>query len=252
MDRTMRTIFALTAMLVLLAGCSRAKPKAPVAQAPPVAIPEGSAPAPEVTPPEFDLSRPRPAAQWATLLDSGDANSRDAASRALRDLGKAGFPYLLQGMRHRSWEVRMVSLRAASKQDMVANRSQAYPVLTTLAQDSNPEIAHYAIIRLGWLGGAGRAALPILKKRLEDHPEAKDDTLQAIIDMHDSVPALATLLGDPDRILRKQAAIRLLGMGRNGYRIDAAGTVLNDHAKNDDDPEVRIVAAEAAKLARAR
>jgi HEAT repeat protein len=200
--------------------------------------------------PGYDLSQPRSAPQWGQLLNTGDAKSREAASNALRDLGKVGFPHLLQGMQSRSWEVRLASLRAAPKAEMVANRSQTYPVLTRLAEDDNPEIAQYAIIRLGWLGGSARSTLPLLKKRLADHPEAQNDTLQAIIEMHDSVPLLVNLLGDPDPLLRKQAATRLLGMGKNGYRIDAAGGALKDHAKNDDDLEVRSIAAAAGRLIR--
>jgi HEAT repeats len=238
-----RILSALAVLISVLAmGCGRAKPPAPAANALPVANLQPAA-ASEL--PDSATGQAQTPAQWGTLLLTADPTARESASRALRDLGKDGFPYLLQGMQSRSWEVRLVSLRAVPKEQVMANRSRALPVLADLAADSNPQIAQYATIRLGWLGASAQSALPVLKRKLAENAGNHEDTVQAIIDIHDSVPLLAGLLRDSNPLLRKQAAIRLLGLGKNGTRIDAAGRVLAECAANDDDPEVRAVASAA-------
>jgi len=191
------------------------------------------------------------ASQWGDMLTGSDPQAREAAGRALRDLGNQGFPYLLRGMQSPSWEVRLVSLRAVPKADVVANQGRTLPVLAALAGDTNPQIAQYAVIRLGWLGANAQSAVPALKRKLAENEQpspVKDDIVQAIIDIHETVPALAGLLRDPNPLLRKQAAIRLLGLSKNGTRIDAAGPALTERVTNDDDPDVRAVARSALDM----
>jgi HEAT repeat protein len=233
-------------LLVVAVGCGRAKPPAAAEGGSPALVPL------EPVHADFDPTingsvQPRTALQWQQVLTGTDPKGRELAARALRDLGKDGFPYLLQGMQSKSWEVRLVSLRAASKELVAANPGRTLPILTELAGDSNPQIAQYAVVRLGWLGSRGQSALPVLKRKLaeDDNPQVKEDVVQSIIDIHDSVPSLAGLLRDPNPLLRKRAAIRLLGLGKNGTRIDAAGTALAERAASDDDPEVRSVATSA-------
>jgi HEAT repeat protein len=242
----MRISLLLIALLssFLLLGCGRAKPPAPVDNAQTGA---GLQPVQaSFDPPASALGQAHTPTEWGQLLTAADPAARELAGRALRDLGKEGYPYLLQGMQSRSWEVRLVSLRAAPKEQVVANRNRTLPVLTDLAADSNPEIAQYAVIRLGWLGASAQSALPMLKRKLDDdNPQLQEHVLQSIIDIHDSVPSLAGLLRDPNPLLRKHAAIRLLGLGKNGTRIDAAGPALIERVTNDDDQEVRSVARSA-------
>jgi HEAT repeat protein len=237
-------------VLLLVVGCGRAKPPAPVVGSAPAALTMESA-EPEAAP--ADAGQPRTASQWGDALTGADPEARESAGRALRDLGNQGFPYLLRGMQSPSWEVRLVSLRAAPKADVVANSSRTLPVLTGLVADRNPQIAQYAVIRLGWLGARGQSALPALKQKLaenEEQTQLKGDIVQAIIDIHETVPLLAGLLRDPNPLLRRQAAVRLLGLSKNGTRIDAAGPALAERVANDDDPEVRAVAKSALEMIR--
>jgi len=165
-------------------------------------------------------------------------------------MGKAGFPHLLQGMQSSSWEVRLTSLRSAPKEQVVAQRSETAPVLTNLLGDPNLPIRQYAAIRLGWLGGSAQSAVPVLSDLLQKDGNAdiQEDVVEAIIAIHDTPAKVALLLRDPKPILRKQAAIRLVGMGKNGYRIDAAAGALTASAETDNDPEVRGIAEAALKL----
>lgn len=244
--------FASAALsLVLLTGCAKHKP--PVAgnghgsvrsvQAQPAAN-ASSLTVPEPTP------RSRTAPQWAEMLNGGDPNAREKAGVALRDMGKEGFSHLLKGMQSGSWEVRLTSLRSAPKDQVVAHRGETAPVLTNLLGDPNLPIRQYAAIRLGWLGGNAQNAVPILSDLLQKdgNGDIQEDLVEAIIAIHDTPAKLAVLLRDPKPLLRKQAAIRLVGMGKNGYRIDAAAGALSAAAESDDDPEVRGIAEAGLKL----
>jgi HEAT repeat protein len=251
-----RTVAASAAVLLILsAGCAKQKP--PVAPnghgsvrsaKGPAAANAHAAAAPDET------QRPRTAAQWADALNSYDANARQKAGVALRDLGKEGFPYLLKGMQSDSWEVRLTSLRAVPKDQVVAHRVETMPVLSNLLNDPNPPIRQYAAIRLGWLGAGARGAVPMLSGLLQSDSSAefKTDVTEAIVAIHESPALLADLLRDPNPMLRKQAAIRLVGMGKNGYKIDAAGPALAACAEGDADPEIRGIAAAGLKLAGGR
>lgn len=237
--------------LLMLTGCAKHKPPVagnghgsvrsvptqPAANANAVAVPEST-------------PRSRTAAQWAEILNGRDPNAREKAGVALRDMGKEGFPHLLKGMQSGSWEVRLTSLRAAPKGQVVAHRGETAPVLTSLLADPNLPIRQYAAIRLGWLGGSAQSAVPILSDLLQKdgNGDIQEDLVEAIVAIHDTPAKLAALLRDPKPLLRKQAAIRLVGMGKNGYRIDAAAGALAASAESDDDPEVRGIAQAGLKL----
>jgi len=251
-----RTVAAGAAVsLILFAGCAKQKPPVAPNGHGSVRSAKGPSAANAHTQAATDeTQRPRTAAQWAETLNGYDPNARQKASVALRDMGKEGFPYLLKGMQSGSWEVRLTSLRAVPKDQVVAHRGETMPVLTNLLNDPNPPIRQYAAIRLGWLGSGARGAVPMLSGLLQSdsNTQFQTDVTEAIVAIHESPALLADLLRDPNPMLRKQAAIRLVGMGKNGYKIDAAGSALAACAQGDADPEIRGIAAAGLKLASGR
>jgi HEAT repeat protein len=240
--------------LILSAGCAKQKPPVAANGSPLRSVKGPGAPNGYVAAAPDQTQRPRTAPQWADALNGYDANARERAAAALREMGKEGFPYLLKGMQSDSWEVRLTSLRSVPKDQVVAHRGETMPVLTNLLNDANPPIRQYAAIRLGWLGAGARGAVPMLSGLLESdaNVEFKTDVSDAIVAIHDSPALLADLLKAPNPMVRKQAAIRLVGMGKNGYKIDAAGPALAACAQGDADPEIRGIAAAGLKLASGR
>ena len=234
-------------LLLLIVGCGKAKPLLSVVVPVPMKV-EPAALASTTAANSERVYQGRTAPQWGQVLTEGEPTARDNAGRALRDLGKEGYPFLLNGMRSRSWEVRMICLRAVSKEQMAADPARTMPLLTSLVEDDNPQISRYAIVRLGWLGTTAQGTLPLLKEQLAKNagnPARCEDILEAIIAVRGSVTLLGDLLRDSSPLVRKHAAVRLLGLAKNNYRIDGAARALADCAENDADPEIRSVANSA-------
>jgi HEAT repeat protein len=238
----------ISLLLLLVVGCGKSKPPTGNVKLTTGAAPPLSTALVTGLPGGLDQPQSRSPAQWGELLTEGNPKSRQLAASALADLGKAGFPELLRGMQSNSWEVRLTCLRAVPKDEVVANVSKTLPLMQSLASDNNPQIAQYAIVRLGWFGPEGRSAMPLLENKLTAYAndaEMREDIVQSIVAIHDTPPLLAILVRHSNPILRKAAAVRLLGLSKNGTRIDAAANALADRVSNDTDAEVRSIAAAA-------
>src|SRR5262249_30130167 len=161
-----RTTWWIAVALVLAAGCGTGTPDAKKAAEPdpgavPVAQPwAGPPPAPAQAP----TYQGQTAAQWGQRLQSPQAAARQEAGVALRELGAAGFPYLLQGMRSESEEVRQASLQAVDLGDLVKHQAETLPLLVQLLNDRSAGVRQQAAARLAAFGQAARGALPALQR----------------------------------------------------------------------------------------
>jgi hypothetical protein len=171
----MRRLGCLFLSLLVLTGCSR-RPVPPAAGLP------GSSGEPELlaedapqdtVPPGIPVYQGRTADAWAAGLDSTDNGVRLQAGAALRTLGNAGYPHLVQAIRtSRSAETRMAALQALYKTELVAHQGETLPLLVNVLQaDPNPALRAQAAIRLAWFDTRGSGALTALQNAAQTDPD---------------------------------------------------------------------------------
>jgi HEAT repeat protein len=144
-------------------------------------------------------------------LDDPDEKVADAAARALAQIGPAGVPELIKGVRSDKVAVRNRSVWALGM--MGPDAKEAVGALADALKDAKPNIRLTAAAALGEMEAAAKPA----------------------------VPALCQLLKDKNAKVRTQAALALSYIGPGA--IEPLQRMLAD-----EDPEVRLGAMEAISL----
>lgn len=181
----MRTALFFLAALFLSVGCARKAPPplvvAPQTQSgPAVTMPLGNGPGGGVA--AEPVYQGRTVQQWGTQLENRDPVKRSQASFALSRLGKPGAVALLRGMRNSSETVRLVSLQAATKDQMLQRRDESMSLLLSMLKDPNPDIRRAAAARLAWYDKDSASALPALARlaKTDDDPAVRGAAESAI------------------------------------------------------------------------
>jgi hypothetical protein len=154
MNARVATRLVLVVSLCLLAaiGCGRKTP--PVAR--PVTAKTGvGVSGPMIAAPVQPLDpvgtfRGRTAEQWGEQLAARDPVVRQEAAVALRELGTAAAPQLVQAMKSPTPEVRLQAVETLAVPVVTENPKITLPVLLLLLQDPVPAIREQAAIRLAW------------------------------------------------------------------------------------------------------
>lgn len=237
-------------LLVLLIGCARKKAAAPVVAAPvqPDTVQEDN-PAYASWLPPGEGYQGRTTKQWAQTLNTNDQVERQKASEALGKLGDKGYPYLLDGMKSGSWEMRLTCMKAIDQPVMLAHAKDTLPLLQDMLRDNNSVVRRQALLRVGWFGARASEALTTLRAMADrdEDPETRRVAAEVIVGIHKTVPALIQMLQENNAEVRKQAIGRLTFIGPDGR---PAVPTLQAMAASDPDPDVRRAAANALKLFR--
>lgn len=127
----------------------------------------------------------RTAVQWAEQFQHREPAVRSKATRALADLGKDGFPHLLQGMRSERDEVRVECLRALTQEQVLAQGKEMYPQLLEMLRDPSAEVRKAAVARVAWFGAQAKAVQGTLETLALNDPDTEVrsiaiDTLNSI------------------------------------------------------------------------
>jgi HEAT repeat protein len=191
----------------------------------------------------------RTASDWAVELQDSDLYRAQAASKALAELGEPGFQQLVAGLESRSWETRLLCLKAFTREHMLQQGELAFGSLVHLLQDPHPAIRQAAIVRIGWHREQGGPALPRLRTISQSDPDEENRRLAAevIVGLNESVSGYTALLRDSHPDVRREAAARLGLMGRDAIN---ALQPLSQLAAADPDARVQATAANAIELIR--
>lgn len=99
---------------------------------------------------------PQPTLQyWQKMLYSEDAAERSNAARALRNMGQAGYPLLVEGIRSPKPEVQEISLQAMYGTEIINNKDEIFPLLLKLLDNDNLRVRRAAASRLEEYGVIG-------------------------------------------------------------------------------------------------
>jgi HEAT repeat protein len=142
----------------------------------------------------------RTLSQWEEQLSSKDLATRQRATLALGQLGEAGYPTLISGMKNESADVRLQSLQAIYRPLLVKHQTETVPLLLQLLHDPNPAVREHAAIRLAWFdvrvsnmtpraGYYARERLQALRllAQKDDNPAAKNAALHSIQSIEDAI-----------------------------------------------------------------
>jgi HEAT repeat protein len=100
--------------------------------------------------------------------------------------------------------------------------------------DANPDRRHAAARALGWIPKAGRRASRALIRALLDHSqpqEVREEAAESLAYLHDvsAIPALISVLEEPDVRIRFWAVFALGGIGQADHRVvEALERMLSD------------------------
>jgi HEAT repeat protein len=173
----MRTLILGALLIGVAAGCGRKGPP-PVAEGGaggPAAALTTEAEGPAWQPPQAaEVYQGRTLPQWGSqLTDTRDASSQAEAATALSRMGKAGYPYLVRGLKSTSDEVRLVSLQAIAKPDLVGDRNSMPTLVDMLFNARNPALRQAAASRLAWFGTDSQRAIQALQRAADTDNDAE-------------------------------------------------------------------------------
>jgi HEAT repeat protein len=196
----MRLTVRLAFLLLVVPACTTKAP--PVARPAPLARANASVASPAI-PAHPDAAAPllgRALSQWEEQLSSKDLAARQRATLVLGQLGEAGYPALLNGMKNESADVRLQSLQALYRPVLVRHQAETVPLLLQLLQDPNPAVREHAAIRLAWFdvrvsnmtpraGYYARERLQALRllAQKDETPAAKNAALHSIQSIEDAI-----------------------------------------------------------------
>jgi hypothetical protein len=189
----MRCLTIGAVCLLVAAGCGRSKPPLPASQGwspvQPAAVEPadgGETPAPVVAPvgPAF---RGKNAKQWDQQMEARDAALYTEAAVALGRLGETGFPYLMARMQRGSDDVRMQSLLAMGKPELVGHARQTMPLLSEMLSARSPSLRQAAASRFAWYGDDSRQAIPALERlaKSDDNADVRRVAASAIAEINE-------------------------------------------------------------------
>jgi len=186
----------------------------------------------------------KPALPALTALLKNEAAARDAAM-ALGAIGhdaKEVLPALIEAMNNPNEEAR-AAIAAAIKQ--IGPGSEHIPLLIPLLQDKYLKVRSTIILTFGYMGDAGKPAIPAIAKHLTDpsswcRMHAAASLARFGPDAKEAVPALRAALQDKEGVVRGNAATALA-------RIAPSAEIVPDliDAAQDSNERVRNLAAEA-------
>ncbi len=170
----MRKTLPILLLVLLSSGCARkVRPPVPAPAADqPAAIAmtdtgeDGGAEAMAAQP----MYQGRTAPQWADRVRDTNHAVQSRESVALAQLGEKGYPYLMEGMRSRSDQLRLNCLRTIDKSVLVTHSRETLPVLTQMLRDPKPTIRRAAAARLCWYGPGAQTALRELQTVADSDP----------------------------------------------------------------------------------
>jgi HEAT repeats len=178
-----------TLIFLVAAGCGRSKP--PPANlggpAPPALVPAAPADGPEALTPAGPAFQGKSAKQWDELLDARDTKTCAEAAVALGNMGEAGYPYLAARLKAGSDQVRLQSLLAIGRGELVAHARQTMPLLMEMLDARNPSLRQAAASRLAWYGADSKQALQPLERvaRADSDPEVRRVAAGAIAQINE-------------------------------------------------------------------
>lgn len=191
-----------------------------------------------------------PAVPYLRTTASWDDNHlvRQRAIAALRDMGDTAVPPLIAALADDDAAVRTEAAYVFSH--LTAQAKQAVPnLIEALTNDAEPKVRRYAARTLGFLGTAGKDAVPALLVALkEPDPIVRAEAAEALgriyyfVEVDRVMPALIDALEDSDERVRQEAAEAFGRIG--GPRASAALPALRK-ALQDSDRDVRSEAKEA-------
>jgi hypothetical protein len=170
----MRLVLLTFVFLGLLAGCGRQPPPPAGANAAladnelTTVSAEGDWQAPPASGPSSYQGRS--VVQWAKQLQTDNHAERSQASMALGQMGEAGYPHLLAGIKSNSDARRIVCLQAMSRPVMLTHGHEMVALLTRMLRDREPMIRRSAAARLPWFGAGAQGALRDLRIMVESDP----------------------------------------------------------------------------------
>jgi HEAT repeat protein len=196
----MRLTVRLAFLLLVMPACTTKAPpvarRAPLAHANPSVASQAVSAHPDAVAPLLG----RTLSQWEEQLSSKDLAARQRATLALGQLGEAGYPALLNGMKNESADVRLQSLQAIYRPVLVQHQAETVPLLLQLLQDPNPAVREHAAIRLAWFdvrvsnmtpraGYYARERLQALRllAQKDETPAAKNAALHSIQSIEDAI-----------------------------------------------------------------
>jgi hypothetical protein len=171
----MRRIISVALVVVAMVGCSR--------KGPPPAVEGGGGGTRQVlTPvetggpglesPQGLVYQGRTAPQWGNqLTETRDPATRAQAAAALSRMGKAGYPFLAQGVNSNSDEVRLLSLQAMGKPELTGDKNSMSSLIDLLGNSRNPALRQAAACRLAWYGMDSQRALQPLQRAAKNDPD---------------------------------------------------------------------------------
>jgi HEAT repeat protein len=173
-------------------------------------------------------------------LDDADARVRDAALRALGELGAKSVPELVKALKHPSVRVRVAAVSLLREQGKAA----VDPLIVAL-KDEAPAVRAVTLDALAVAGRGDKSVVPIIVKHLEDeNGDVRIAAARALgtlrAEAGDAIPALLAALKGKDVELRYGVASALAWVGPEDKRVvDALVMAL----KEGEDLRVRDGAA---------
>lgn len=182
---------------------------------------------------------PNGAAALSAAMGTGDADTRCVLVMVLGRMRPAPVALLAKAVQDGNAEVRMLAIDGLARSGPRAGR--AVPELVAALKDQDERVGMLAIDALGAIGPAASEAVPALLGALRS-TMLRTRAAEALGRIGGTaIPALISLLGDPDPNLRAAAVYAL---GRAGQGSNAAANALLPLLK-DPDETLRLLAAEA-------
>lgn len=187
----MRRLIMVALVVAAAAGCGRkGPPPAPQGAGGPGAGALTPVENPGWEPPPGAVYQGRTAPQWGNqLVETRDASTRVQAATALSQMGKAGYPYLAKGLNSNSDEIRLVSLQAIGKPELVGDKNSMSALIDMLNNSRDPALRQAAASRLAWFGmDSQRAVQPLQRAATTDSDaEVRRVAASALVEIEEFV-----------------------------------------------------------------
>lgn len=131
--------------------------------------------------------------QWAGRLSSNSPEVRAQARTALGRLDKQGYPFLVQGMKSNSSEMRLQCLQAIYKPVLVKNSNETLPLVMSMLQERDPQLRLNAVSRLPWFEKDAARAMPTLQYLAANDasPEVRQAAKESMMWINSSITGIA-------------------------------------------------------------